>query len=93
MLFSIPFDCSYYDTIILMYGGFADAEFLSCGADSGPVFDDVKSQILGTLFHVSLHKHNTPRVLLLQIYAWKKQDMSERREDKKSRQKRISAGI
>ena len=27
MLFSIPFDCSYYDTIILMYRTFTDSEF------------------------------------------------------------------
>ena len=46
-------------------GGFADAEFLCGGADRGPVFDDVLSQPLGPLFHVSLQSTFTPRLLLL----------------------------
>lgn len=43
MLFSIPFDCSYYDTIILMYGALADSKLLCGGTDRGPVLYDVKS--------------------------------------------------
>ena len=59
MLFSSPFDCSYYDTIILMYCGFADAEFFCGGAAGGPVLDDVRGQFTGPLLDVGSQKHHS----------------------------------
>ena len=40
---------------ILMYGRFTDAEVLRGRADGGAVFDDVHSQITGSLFDVLPH--------------------------------------
>ena len=60
MPFSIPFDCSYYDTIIFMYGGFTDAEFLCGGADRGPVLYDVKSEALRPLLHIFFQTLHSP---------------------------------
>ena len=45
---------------IRMYGGFADAEFLRGGADCGPVFDDVLSQALRPVLHVTLQSTTLP---------------------------------
>ena len=41
MLFSIPFDCSYYDTIILMHGGFGQPKGLRRLTDGGTLFQHV----------------------------------------------------
>jgi len=60
MLFSIPFDCSYYDTIILVDGAFADAKLLCGGPDGGPVLYDVKSQAFGPLLHVFFQTPSLP---------------------------------
>ena len=38
-----------------MYGGFADAELFGRSTDGGAVFDDVHSQIAGSLLDVLLH--------------------------------------
>ena len=37
---------------VLMYRGFADAELFRGGADGGPVFYEVKGQLLGPLFQI-----------------------------------------
>ena len=63
MLFSIPFDCSYYDTIILMYSGFTDAEFFGGIAYGGTVFHDINGQITGTFFHIPFNDSPLPRVI------------------------------
>ena len=59
MPFSIPFDCSYYDTIIFVYGGFADAELFRCGADCGSVFNDVQGQLHGPLLDIGFHIYHS----------------------------------
>lgn len=41
-----------------MYGRFADAELLGGGTDGRPIFDDVHSQITGSLFDVLPHVSN-----------------------------------
>ena len=45
---------------ILMYRGFGDAEFLGCGAYRRAVFNDVNSQIAGSLFDITLHARKSP---------------------------------
>jgi len=40
--------------------GFADAEFLCCGADRGPVFYDVLSQAFRPLLHVTFQNTTLP---------------------------------
>ena len=45
---------------VLMYRGFGDAEFLGCGAYRRAVFNDVNSQIAGSLFDVTLHARKSP---------------------------------
>lgn len=69
MLFSIPFDCSYYDTIILMYGGFGDTEVLCGGTNRGTGFDHVHSQFAGTLFHAVIHLVPSDAVCYRKTYA------------------------
>ena len=43
-------------TVLIYYfcmdGGFADAELFGGGADSRPVLNEVKSQLLGSLFQI-----------------------------------------
>lgn len=39
-------------TDVLVDGGFADAELFGGGADSRPVLNEVKSQLLGSLFQI-----------------------------------------
>ena len=45
---------------VLVHCGFADAEFLCGGADRGPVFDDVLSEPLGPLLHITLQNTTLP---------------------------------
>ena len=60
MLFSIPFDCSYYDTIILVHGGLGDAKLLCGAAYRGLVFDDEHCQIAGALLDICIQMHHSP---------------------------------
>jgi len=60
MPFSIPFDGSYYDTIILMHCTFADPKLLCGGTDGGPVLYDVKSQALGPVLHIPFQTIHSP---------------------------------
>ena len=53
--------CYFY-----MYGRFADSKAAGGGPDGGFVLNDVQRQLLGALFHVPLHKNNTPRCGLSQ---------------------------
>ena len=45
---------------ILVYCGFRDSEFPGGGPDGGFVFDNVKGQVAGPLFHIPFHSGNTP---------------------------------
>ena len=54
--------CYFY-----MYGRFADSKAAGGGPDGGFVLNDVQRQLLGALFHVPLHKNNTPRCGLSQV--------------------------
>ena len=56
MLFSIPFDCSYYDTIILVHRGFGDLEVFRRGPHGGPGIDHVHSQLPGPVIHIVRHQ-------------------------------------
>ena len=55
---------SYTQTDLLidnhMYGGLADPEFPGSAPDSGPVFYDVKSQVLGPVLYIPFHTIHSP---------------------------------
>ena len=45
---------------VLMYGRFADPKLFCRSANRGAVFDDVHSQIAGSLLDVMLHRYHSP---------------------------------
>ena len=49
---------------VLMYGGFADAEFPGGGAHCCPVFDDVRRQSTGAFLDISFQNPYTPSPVL-----------------------------
>lgn len=55
MLFSIPFDCSYYDTIIFMYCGLGDTKLPRRPTHRRFVFYDVKGKLNCPFLQISFH--------------------------------------
>ena len=53
---------------VLMYRGFADAELFRGGADGGPVFYEVKGQLLGPLFQILSDR--APLPYCLPVSSW-----------------------
>ena len=69
MLFSIPFDCSYYDTIIFMYSGLRNTKLL-CGLTHGRVMlNDIVRNINCPLFDI-LFQTKTPQEYFVSIYEY-----------------------
>ena len=59
MPFSIPFDGSYYDTIILVDGGFGDPEFPGGRAYGAAAFNHVHSKPSGAVVLVIGHRNTS----------------------------------
>ena len=56
---------------ILMYRGFADAEFFGGGANRSPVFYEVKSQLLGPLFQIFTNRAPLPYTFAAGLCIWR----------------------
>ena len=62
---ALPFDCSYYDTIIFMYRRLRNSKLLRCLPHRGITVDDIACDRHRPLFNIFFHRV-TPAIHFLQ---------------------------